>query len=130
MKKIILLFAFFCLIAVNPVLAQAATDDKSEKTEKVHACCKAKGGAENCCKKGMDVEKKSQCSKKQCAGACCKEQNNEDAPACCKAKGGVENCCKKGMDVEKISQCSKKQCAENCCKNKGKHEKKSWWKFW
>ena len=77
MKKLILLFTCFCLIAVSPVLAQASASDKSVKTEKMHACCKAKGGAENCCKKGMAaMEQKSQCSKKDCAGNCCKDKGN------------------------------------------------------
>lgn len=141
MKKIILILACFCFVAINPIVAQTGNEAKTVQTEeKVHACCKAKGGADNCCKKGMSPEKK-QCSKKNCQGNCCKNKD-ADAPACCKAKGGAENCCKKGLSAENTTKCGKDKsqcdktkcdktkCATSCNKTGGEAEKKSWWKIW
>ena len=116
MKRIIFTLGCFCLVALNPVYTQATNGVKTEQVEeKMHACCKAKGGPEFCCMKGM-VTKKVE----------------ENVPACCKAKGGSDQCCKKGLATKEVkSQCNTKNCDKPCCKNKGaSFEKKSWWKFW
>ena len=107
----------FCLVALNPVYSQTTNGAKAEQVEeKMHACCKANGGPEFCCKKGMVAKKV--------------EENN--VPACCKANGGSDQCCKKGLTSKEVKlQCSKKNGDKPCCKNKGaSFEKKSWWKFW
>ena len=76
MKRIFLTLGCFCLVALNPVYAQATNGVKTEQVEeKMHACCKAKGGSDQCCKKGLaNKEVKSQCSTENCGKQCCKSK--------------------------------------------------------
>ena len=100
MKRIIFTLGCFCIVALNPAYTQETNGVKTEQVEeKIHTCCKAKGGPEFCCKKGM-VTKKVE----------------ENVSACCKAKGGSDQCCKKGLATKEVkSQSNTKNCDKPCC---------------
>ena len=92
MKKIILTLACLSLVFVNPTFAHNCANETGKSEEQIHACCKAKGGPENCCKKDLSDEKK-QCTKKDCKGACCT----------------------KGLDENSKTKCSKSNCDKSKC---------------
>ena len=96
MKKLMIYLLGFTLIALGTVSAQEnvgagentqsveiKTADAQEDQSNLSACCKNKGGSEQCCKKGA-ADKKTKCA---------------DKSANCKNKSGNAGCCK--------SSCSK-----------------------
>jgi hypothetical protein len=102
---------------------EVATDVNATETTTV-ACCKAKGGPENCCKKDLSAEKK-QCTKKDCKGACCAKGLDENGKTkCSKSKCDKSKCDKTQCDK---SKCDKSKCDKTKCDKSGG---KPWWKFW
>tara|TARA_B100001123_G_C14579169_1_gene737439 strand:+ start:75 stop:491 length:417 start_codon:yes stop_codon:yes gene_type:complete len=138
MKKIILTLACLSLVFVNPTFAHNCANETGKSEEQIHACCKAKGGPENCCKKDLSDEKK-QCTKKDCKGACCTKGLDENSKTKCsksncdKSKCDKTQCDKSKCDKSKCdkTQCDKSKCDKTKCdKSGGNVEKKSWWKIW
>ena len=111
MKKILITITLFCIFIYNPVIAQKNLKVNLENNEqRIESSCKSKSGTNNCkknkavekgnsaiscntkvvdgncCKNGVDKEKKAQCSKMSSIGGCCKNKVNEEAsqPISCK----------------------------------------------
>lgn len=142
MNKLLLTFACLSLLFVNPAFAHNCANEDKHNEQQVQACCKAKGGGENCCKKGISTESK-QCSKKDCKGACCSKglDNNGktqcskskcDKSKCDKTKCDKAQCDKAKCDKSKCdkSKCEKSKCEKSCNKGSIDTKKKSWWKIW
>ena len=142
MNKLLLTFACLSLVFVNPAFAHNCANEAKHNEQQVQACCKDKGGAENCCKKDLSVEKK-QCTKKDCKGACCSKVSDTTAKTqCSKSKCDKSNCDKAQCDKSKCDKskcdkskcdktnCDKSKCEKSCNKGSIDTKKKSWWKIW
>ena len=83
MKRIILIFGCFCLVALNPVFSQETNESKTEQVEKKSEdkspiACKNKSADSKCCNKGLKAEaEKAQCKNKEKCGGKCKNEGGK-----------------------------------------------------